>query len=57
MKQMSKVKLIQNNAYDEILHEQELTSKLNHPFLVKMNFSFQDVDYLYMLNDLMPEET
>ena len=54
MKQMSKVKLIQNNAYDEILHEQELTSKLNHPFLVKMNFSFQDVDYLYMLNDLMP---
>ena len=53
MKQISKVKLIQNNAYDEIIHEQELTSKLNHPFLVKMNFSFQDDDYLYILNDLM----
>lgn len=53
MKQISKVKLIKNNVYDEILHEQELSSKLNHPFLVKMNFSFQDGDYLYMLNDLM----
>ena len=54
MKEMSKVKLIQNNAYEEMLHEQELSSKLNHPFLVTMNFSFQDNDFLYMINDLMP---
>ena len=53
MKQVSKVKLIQNNGYNEIIHEQELSSKLNHPFLVTMNFSFQDKDYLYMINDLM----
>ena len=53
MKKMSKVKLIQYNAYDEILHEQELSSKINHPFLVSMNFSFQDNDYLYIINDLM----
>jgi len=53
MKQVSKVKLIKENAYDEVLHEQELASKLHHPFLVTMNFSFQDDDYLYMINDLM----
>jgi len=53
MKQVSKVKLIQNNGYDEMIHEQELSSKLNHPFLVTMNFSFQDKDHLYMVNDLM----
>ena len=53
MKEMSKVKLIQNNAYEEMLHEQELSSKINHPFLVTMNFSFQNKDYLYMINDLM----
>ena len=53
MKEISKVKLIQNDAYDEILHEQNLCSKLNHPFLVTMNFTFQDKDYLYMINDLM----
>ena len=46
MKEISKVKLIQNNAYEEIIHEQELTSALNHPFLVGMNFSFQNKDYL-----------
>ena len=53
MKEMSKVKLIKNNAYEEIIHEQELSSKLNHPFLVPMIFSFQDKDNLYMINDLM----
>ena len=53
MKEISKVKLIQNNAYEEIIHEQELTSALNHPFLVGMNFSFQNKDYLYIINDLM----
>ena len=53
MKEISKVKLIQENSYEEIIHEQELCSKLNHPFLVTMNFSFQDTDYLYMVNDLM----
>ena len=53
MKQISKVKLVKQNAYDEVLHEQELASKLHHPFLVTMNFSFQDDDYLYMINDLM----
>ena len=52
MKQISKVKLIQNNAYEEILHEQELSSKINHPFLSSLNFSFQDKDNLYMIFDL-----
>ena len=53
MKQVSKVKLVKQNAYEEVLHEQELASKLHHPFLVTMNFSYQDDDYLYMINDLM----
>ena len=53
MKEISKVKLIKNNAYEEIIQEQELNSKLNHPFLVGMNFSFQNKDYIYMINDLM----
>ena len=52
MKEISKVKLIQNNAYEEILHEQELSSKINHPFLSSLNFSFQDKDNLYMIFDL-----
>ena len=54
MKEMSKVELILNNAYEEIIREQQLSSKLNHPFIVSMNFSFQDKNKLYMINDLMP---
>ena len=53
MKQFSKIKLIQNNSYQDIIHEQQLSSKLHHPFLVTMKFSFQDDDYLYIINDLM----
>ena len=53
MNQISKVKVIKNNVYEDIIHEQELASKLNHPFLVSMNFSFQDKDSLFMINDLM----
>ena len=53
MKQISKIKVLEENAIDEIFHEQKLSSKLNHPFLVTMNFSFQDKYYLYMINDLM----
>ena len=53
MNQISKVKVIKNNVYEDIIHEQELASKLNHPFIVSMNFSFQDKDYLFMINDLM----
>ena len=49
MKEISKIKLIKNNTYEEIIHEQELSSKLNHPFLSSLNFSFQDKDNLYMI--------
>ena len=53
MKQISKIKVLEENAIDEIFHEQKLSSKLDHPFLVTMNFSFQDKYYLYMINDFM----
>jgi serum/glucocorticoid-regulated kinase 2 len=53
MNQISKVKVFKDNVYEDIIHEQELASKLNHPFIVSMNFSFQDKDYLFMINDLM----
>ena len=53
MKQMSKCKLIEQNCYEDIIYERNLHSKLNHPFIESMKFSFQDKDYLYMINDLM----
>ena len=53
MKQMSKCKLIDNNCYEDMINEQELSSKINHPFIASLDFSFQDKDYLYMIHDLM----
>ena len=53
MKQMSKCKLIEQNYYQEVIEEQILTSKLDHPFLSTLVFSFQDNNYLYMIHDIM----
>ena len=53
MKQISKLKSLHENSYKDIINERVLLSKLDHPFLVKMNFSFQNENFLYMINDLM----
>ena len=50
---MSKCKLIEDNSYYDMIYEQELATKINHPFIVSLNFAFQDKDYLYMVYDLM----
>ena len=53
MKQISKLKSLHENSYKDIINERTLLSKLDHPFLVKMNFSFQNENFLYMISDLM----
>lgn len=53
MKQLSKNRLIDKNCVKQVIKERNLMSKLNHPFLVNMHFSFQDSNYLYMILDLM----
>ena len=53
MKRISKMKSLQENSYKDIINERNLLSKFSHPFLVQMYFSFQDDNYLYMINNLM----
>ena len=53
MKRISKTKSLLENSYKDIINERNLLSKINHPFLVQMHFSFQDENYLYMINNLM----
>ena len=53
MKIMSKVKIIYKNSIKNILNEKKLLSKLHNPFLVNMIFSFQDMDNLYLIMDLL----
>ena len=53
MKQLSKVKLIDQNCYEDIIYERDLESNLDYPFLTPLIFSFQDKDFVYMIHDLM----
>ena len=53
MKQLSKCKLIEQKCYEDIIYEQELASRIDHPFIATLDFSFQDKDYLYMVHNLM----
>ena len=53
MKELSKSKLIDQKCYEDIIYEQQLASRIDHPFIVSLDFSFQDKDYLYMIHDLM----
>ena len=51
---MSKAKIIDKKSIDNVLGEKLLLSQLHHPFIVNMIFSFQDLDNLYLVMDLLP---
>ena len=53
MKEMSKVKIIDYSNIKNIKNERDLLSKLHHPFIVNMHFSFQNNHYLYLVIDLL----
>ena len=53
MKEMSKTKIIDKKSEKSIKSERDLLSKMKHPFIINMHFSFQDKDYLYLVMDLL----
>ena len=50
---MSKAKIIDNQNIKNIKNERDLLSKLNHPFICNLHFSFQNINYLYLVMDLL----
>ena len=50
---MSKAKIISKHSEESILGEKRILSKIHHPFIVNIYFSFQDYDNLYLLMDLL----
>ena len=53
MKEMNKAKIIDKKSEKSVKSERDLLSKLNHPFIINMHFSFQDTDNLYLVMDLL----
>ena len=53
MKEMSKARIIDRKSVKSIIFERDILSKLNHPFIINLHFSFQDSDKLYLIMDLV----
>ena len=53
MKEMSKARIIDRKSVKSIIIERDILSKLNHPFIINLHFSFQDQDKLYLIMDLV----
>ena len=53
LKEMKKVKVIDKRREKSIKYERELLSRLKHPFIVNMYYSFQDYENLYLVMDYL----
>ena len=53
LKQLSKVKIIDTHSESSVIAERDMLSKIYHPFIVNMHYSFQDSDHLYLVMDIL----
>jgi len=53
MKEMLKWRIISKRSVNSVMNERKLLSSLKHPFLVNMNYAFQDRENLYLVMDLL----
>ncbi|KAK2709302.1 hypothetical protein QYM36_013088 [Artemia franciscana] len=53
MKYMNKEQCLNKGAIRNVVREVEILSKLDHPFLVNLCFSFQDAEDMFMVVDLL----
>ena len=54
VKIMEKRHIQKEGKIKSVMMEKEILSKLSHPFVVQLCFSFQDADYLYIGLELVP---
>lgn len=54
MKVLKKKHIADLNLQDKIMTERKVLASLNHPFLVKLYFSFQDEKKLYFVIEYCP---
>ncbi|KAI7905515.1 kinase-like domain-containing protein [Cokeromyces recurvatus] len=53
LKYINKEECIRMDAARNIIRERVILEQLDHPFLCRLRFAFQDRDYMYMVTDLM----
>ena len=55
MKVLPKKRLIEQNILRYIITEKNVLSKVKNPFIVRLYFSFQTEDYLYLIMEYCPK--
>ncbi|CCX07974.1 kinase-like domain-containing protein [Pyronema domesticum] len=53
LKYIRKDEVVRSESVRNIIRERRMLEQLNHPFLCNLRYSFQDVEYLYLVVDLM----
>ena len=53
MKEMLKARVVAKRSVHSVINEKKFLSQLYHPFLVNMNYAFDDRENLYLVIDLM----
>jgi len=52
MKEMQKARVLAKRSIHSVINERKILSQLKHPFIVNMQFAFQDQENLYLVMDL-----
>ena len=53
LKYIRKDEVVRSESVRNIIRERRMMEHLNHPFLCNLRYSFQDMEYLYLVIDLM----
>ncbi|CAZ83330.1 unnamed protein product [Tuber melanosporum] len=53
LKYIRKDEVVRSESVRNIIRERRMLEQLNHPFLCNLRYSFQDIEYLYLVVDLM----
>ncbi|KAK5007202.1 hypothetical protein LTR28_005565, partial [Elasticomyces elasticus] len=53
LKYIRKDEIVRSESVRNILRERRMLEHLNHPFLCNLRYSFQDMEYMYIIVDLM----
>lgn len=53
LKEMNKALILSKHSVNSVLNERKLLAVLKHPFIVNMQYAFQDREHLYLAMDLM----
>ncbi|KAI6083606.1 kinase-like protein [Hypoxylon rubiginosum] len=53
LKYIRKDEVVRSESVKNIIRERDMLQRVNHPFICNLRYSFQDIEYMYLVVDLM----